>query len=183
MSPQLIDSDFFPLTLTAQKGIELAKRPGFKSWATHVPALIHSDKEGWNKLASLMIDSISDDYGLEKITDMFLLKLLHDYLSEEEMGVTLWLNNYAFGFPYVAVENDGSDEESGDADPRIDCGWANSKLGAHLSHYAVEIVAKEKKNYPKIEGMKEGEEVQRRAEAALIMLRDYREICSEKMAD
>jgi hypothetical protein len=162
-------SDFFPLTLTAEKGIELAKQPGFKTWAAHVPTLIHSDKRGWNKLASLMIDSITEDVGLEKVTDMFVLKLLHDYLSDEEMGVTLWRNNYSYGFPYVAT-----DDEDG---PQIDCELASSKLGAHLSHYAVETVAEEKKNYPMIEGMKEGENVQRRGEAAMIMLKDYREKC------
>lgn len=119
-----------------------------------------------------MIDSISNDLGLEKITDMFVLKLLHDYLSEEEMGITLWSNNYSYGFPYVASNED----EDG---PQIDCELAGSKLGAHLSHYAVETVAKENKNYPMIEGMKEGENVQRRGEAALIMLKDYREKCND----
>ena len=33
------DYDFFPLTLTGDLGLELAKRPGFKSWAAHVPTL------------------------------------------------------------------------------------------------------------------------------------------------
>lgn len=164
----LFDSDFFPLTLTGDRGMELAKQPGFKSWAAHVPTLIHADKQGWRQLSSLMIDAISEDFGLEKITDMFVLKLLHDFLTEDEMGVTLWRNNYSYGFPYSA--------QYGEQRPQIDCAMAN-KLGAHLSHYAVEQLAEEKKNYPYIEGMKKGEGVQRRAEAALIMLRDYREKC------
>ncbi|KAL3783293.1 hypothetical protein HJC23_007962 [Cyclotella cryptica] len=164
------DYDFFPLTLTGDLGLELAKRPGFKSWAAHVPTLIHADKQGWNQLASLMIDTVSEDFGLEKITDMFVLKLLHDYLTEDEMGVTLWRNNYSYGFPYSA--------KYGEDGPQIDCELAN-KLGAHLSHYAVGELAEEKKNYPVIEGMQKGEGVQRRAEAALIMLKDYRKKCAK----
>ena len=163
------DYDFFPLILTAPLGLELAKRPGFKSWAAHVPTLIHADKQGWNQLTSLMIDTVSEDFGLEKITDMFVLKLLHDYLTEDEMGVTLWRNNYSYGFPYSA--------KYGEEHPQIDCELAN-KLGAHLSHYAVGELAEEKKNYPFIEGMQKGEGVQRRAQAALIMLKDYRESCA-----
>jgi len=164
------DYDFFPLTLTGDLGLELAKRPGFKSWAAHVPTLIHADRQGWNQLASLMIDAVSEDFGLEKITDMFVLKLLHDYLTEDEMGVTLWRNNYSYGFPYSA--------KYGEEGPQIDCELAN-KLGAHLSHYAVGELAEEKKNYPMIEGMQKGEGVQRRAEAALIMMKDYREKCAK----
>jgi hypothetical protein len=120
-----------------------------------------------------MIDAISEDFGLEKITDMFVLKLLHDFLTEDEMGVTLWRNNYSYGFPYS--------NKYGENGPQIDCELAN-KLGAHLSHYAVGQLAEEKKNYPYIEGMQKGEGVQRRAEAALIMLRDYREKCASKGA-
>ena len=137
------------------------------------PTLIHADKKGWNELASMKIDTVSEDVGLKRITDMFILQLLHDVFTKEEMDVTLWMNNYSYGFPYNASE----DDKEG---PQIDCEMAD-KIGAHLSHYTVRELAEEEKNYPKIEGMKDQEGMQKRAEAAVIMLNDYRDKCKKKV--
>jgi hypothetical protein len=61
----------------------------------------------------------------------------------------------------------------------VDCEGANLALASHLSHHDTRN-AVINGLYPKLEGMRDGDVVQgteRRAEAATIMMKDYRETC------
>ncbi|KAL3805340.1 hypothetical protein HJC23_009047 [Cyclotella cryptica] len=165
------DYDNFPLTLTADIGIELGKLPGFKSWQLWVPSLLNADRESWNKIVKLMMDTISPDLDVKTISDMQLLLYLHNHLSEQEMGVSVWTNEVLPGFPYIR-----GGEGKG---PKIDCSVAQSYLAAHLSHRDSHEAFEESHTYPRIEGMTESLHAEKRGDAAHIMLRDYREKCVE----
>jgi hypothetical protein len=165
------DYDNFPLTLTGEMGLELGQLPGFKSWQLWVPSLLHADRESWNKIVMLMMDTISPDLDVKTISDMQLLLYLHNHLSEQEMGVSVWKNEVFSGFPYVR-----GGEGKG---PKIDCTLAQSYLTAHLSHRDSHVAFEVSHTYPRIEGMTESLHAEKRGEAAHIMLTDYRDKCVE----
>mmetsp|Transcript_3250 Transcript_3250/g.4991 ORF Transcript_3250/g.4991 Transcript_3250/m.4991 type:complete len:317 (+) Transcript_3250:113-1063(+) len=167
------DYDLFPLTLTGEMGLKLAEEPGFKTWAGHVPALIHSDRESWDKVLHMMMDNIPEDRkaGMPMVTDMFLLQFLHEF-HKKEMNVTEWRSKVLGGFPY-APPSEEHDE------PVINCKLAKMAFAAHLSHHDVEEAMEKWHKYPKIEGMKSWEHTERRGEAARVMMNDFRDKCLE----
>ena len=163
------DYDNFPLTLTGEMGRELGQLPGFKSFQLWVPSLLHADRESWNKIVLLMMDTIAPNLDVKTISDMQLLLYLHDHLSEEDMGISVWKNEVFAGFPYSrGGEGNG---------PKIDCSLAQSYLTAHLSHRDSHEAFEVSHTYPRIEGMTESLHAEKRGEAAHIMLRDYSEKC------
>ncbi|GFH49440.1 hypothetical protein CTEN210_05916 [Chaetoceros tenuissimus] len=167
------DYDVFPLTLTAEKGLELQDE-GFQTWAAHVPALIHADKESWNKIINMMIDEIPTDFppGSAYITDMNMLQFLHFSKKKKEMNVTTWKMFVNPGFPYKP-ERDGTLAE-------IWCEKAQKALAAHLSHHDV-IEAMEKfHNYPYVEGLEPSQHTEKRGPAARRMMADYHNICLQQ---
>ena len=162
------DYDNIPLTLTAAKGRELMKQPGFKTWGLHVPALIHSDQLPYSHIVGLMRAHITRALNdVEHMTDMYMLKYLVENLTAKSLGATVWEHAVHPGFPYTSTR-DG---------PKIDCNVANRYLTAHLSHYDSKLAYETSHRYPNIEGMVKGEAAERRGEAAGIMLRDLREHC------
>jgi hypothetical protein len=168
---QLSDYDAFPLLLTGEVGIELMSIDGFKSWSRHVPTLIHADKGSWDLIIDFMIQVISPDLDVEHVTDMFVLLFLYEHYSEDDLHITLWENMVFSGAVYKKVV--GKDE------PEIDCNKANLALAFHLSHFDTEQSINNGL-YPKLEGMAEGnvaEGTERRADAARIMMKDYRKVC------
>ena len=168
------DYDVFPLTLTGEVGLELAEKPGFQTWSGHVPALIHSDRESWDKIIHMMMDIIPEEHtsGTAIVTDMRLLMILHEHHKKAEMNVTTWAYNVAGGFPYYPP-NEEHDE------PVINCALAKMAFAAHLSHYDVKEAMRRRNNYPKIAGMKKLEYTERRGEAAIILMDDFREYCHD----
>ena len=166
----LLFSDFFPLRLTAVIGKELGSVQGFKSWSVHVPTLIHADKKSWNKITDLMVDTISKDLNIEYMSDMYMLEYLYKHHSEEELGITSWERLTYAGFPYKHT----------DGEPiRLDCFGAMSRLGAHLSHSDTHKAVNDGL-FPKVDGCKARDLhscMNKRAEAANIMLRQFREVC------
>lgn len=162
----LSDYDNIPLTLTADLGRELMQQPGFKTWGLHVPALIHGDQASLLHIVGLMRLHISPDLHVEHMSDMHVLKYLVEKLTTKGMGATLWRHRVYPGFPYVNTTEG----------PIIHCNSAKRFLTAHLSHYDSQK-AYDSHRYPHIDGMTEGEFVEKRAEAAGVMLRDFRENC------
>lgn len=159
------DYDLFPLTLTWERGMEIMKQTGFKSYGGQVPALIHSDQESWDKIVQMMIKTVSPTLDLDFISDMMLLLYLHQHYSEQEMGVTAWEYSIWKKLPYVRVD--------GQEDPKIDCEVVKTHLAAHLSHRAVQEGFEVTHTYPKIkEEIKEGEYAEFRAQAADVMMKD-----------
>ena len=162
------DYDTFPLTLTGEKGLELMKQPGFKSYTRHVPSLLHSDQESWNKMVGLMIDHVRPDLDTKnRVSDMVVLKYLHDHFSLEELGVTVWEGSVYAGFPYIPSN----------VQPVIDCDKAKQYLAAHLSHASSHNDYTNLHTYPKIEGMTEQDHAEKRAEAGTIMMNDFKQQC------
>ena len=168
----MTDYDNFPLTLTADKGLDIQNQPGFKSFQFHVPALLHGDKESWNRILELMMKIIKPDLDVKIISDMQLFLYLHEHLSEQEMGVSNWENVVYNGFPYVwGGPGNGS---------KIDCQTASSYLTAHLSHKDSQDALTLHHTYPRIPGGMQAEDhAEKRAEAASMMMHDYRNFCSK----
>lgn len=168
-SIQMVDYDFFPLTLTPSIGQELASTPGFKSWSVHVPTLIHADHDAWNVITDKMIDIVDKDLEVEFISDMYLLRYLHNNFSEKELSISSWESKAYPGFPYM---------KNGDY-VVIDCPGAKSSLGAHLSHSSTHM-AVNAGLFPKVQGIQTGDlesHMERRAEAAEVMLKEVRDKC------
>lgn len=162
------DYDNFPLALTGEMGLAMARTPGFKTYGGHVPALIWADKSSWDRIAKLMLQMISPDLDVEIISDMMVLLYLRRNLSEKQMGVSVWKNAIYAGFPYIK-----GDKESG---PKIVCKWAKRYLTAHISHASCQKAFK-KNTYPKIEGMTIRDTAEKRADAARILYKDYQDNC------
>lgn len=167
------DYDVFPLTLTAEKGLEL-QDDGFQTWAAHVPALIHADKESWNKIINLMIDEIPTDFppGSAYITDINMLQFLHFSKKKKEMNVATWKMYVNPGFPYKPGK-DG-------ALPEIWCEKAQKALAAHLSHHDVMEAMEKFHNYPYVEGLEPSQHTEKRGPAARRMMADYHNICLQQ---
>jgi hypothetical protein len=159
------DYDLFPLTLTGNKGLELMSTPGFKSYGCQVPALIHADQSSWEHIIQMMTDLLSPDLDIEFISDMMLLRYLHQHYTEEEMRVTYWEFDLWKTFPYKRLP--------GKEDPVIDCNVVASHLAAHLSHRGVQEAHEVSHTYPKIEEeIKKWEYTEYRAQAADVMMKD-----------
>ena len=172
MSGWMSDYDAFPLLLTGEVGHELMSMDGFKSWSVHVPTLIHADKLSWERMIDYMIKVISPDLAIEKITDMLVLEYLYNKFSEEELNIKTW-EVMTFEGAYVYKRNEESNKVE------IDCDGANFALASHLSHHDTREAIIHG-IFPKLEGMKEGDVqagTERRAEAATIMMKDYRTKC------
>jgi hypothetical protein len=166
------DYDSFPLKLTGEMGLQLMSKPGFKTYVGHVPALIHADQQSWEHIVQMMIDNLSPDMEIDSISDMMLLRYLHEHYSEEEMGVTTWEFELWGQFPYKRVP--------GQEDPVIDCNLVNKYLGAHLSHSGTREALTVTHTYPKIEEeVGKGKYAEFRAQAADVMMMDVAK-CNDK---
>ena len=171
MGGWMSDYDLFPLTLTSEKGRELMKQPGFKTYGKHVPALIHADTSSWERIVQMMIENVKPDMDLSFISDMMVLKFLHEHYSEEQMGVSTWEVDLWDGFPYKKVQ--------GEQHPVIDCELVKNHLAAHLSHSGVHKAYVVTHTYPHIElEIKEAEHAEYRAQAADVMMNDMNQ-CTE----
>ncbi|KAL3777414.1 hypothetical protein ACHAWO_004769 [Cyclotella atomus] len=163
------DYDFFPLRLTSAIGKELGAAKGFKSWSVHVPTLIHADQASWNKITNMMVDTIDKDLDVDYMSDMYMLEYLYNHHSEEELGISTWERLIYPGFTYV---KDGTNV-------KMDCAGAMSRLGAHLSHMDTHK-AVDNGLFPKVPGCVEGDLhscMNRRSDAANVMLKQFREVC------
>ena len=170
------DYDTFPLTLTAEKGLELMATPGFKSWTRHVPSLLHGDQQSWNKMVDVMINHIREDLDSRyRISDMVIIMFLRDHYNLNDLGITVWEGQVYPGFPYHP-----SDEK-----PTIDCTTARQYLAAHISHASSQTDYNDKHTYPKLKGKgmvitadNVHYSAENRAEAGAIMIEDFKNECT-----
>lgn len=172
MSGWMSDYDAFPLLLTGEVGYELMSMDGFKSWSVHVPTLIHADKLSWERMIDYMIKVITPDLAVEMITDMLVLEYLHNTFSEKELNIKTW-KVMTYEGAYVYKRNEESNKVE------IDCDGANFALASHLSHHDTRKAVLHGL-FPRLEGMEDGDVeagTERRAEAATIMMENYRTKC------
>eukprot|EP00956_Cyclotella_meneghiniana_P010278 scaffold14195_cov65-Cyclotella_meneghiniana.AAC.3 len=175
MGGWMSDYDLFPLTLTGDKGKELMKQPGFKTYGGQVPALIHADASSWERIVQMMIENVKPDMDISFISDMMVLLYLHDHYSEEQMGVTTWEFDLWKKFPYKRVP--------GQQYPVIDCELVKNHLAAHLSHRAAQEAHEVTHTYPHIgQEVKKGEYVEYRAQAADVMMNDMKQCMEPSVA-
>jgi hypothetical protein len=171
------DYDTFPLGMTAEEGLEISKQPGLKSFNRHVPNIIHASAEAWDRALHLMFQAIEEKKSDPKhnsfiVTDMVTLLAAHDKYGEEEMMITEWKNESA-GYPYFSTKNKDDPLE-------INCEKANLAKVAHLSHHSTHLAYKEYHTYPRLQGLKNGHVTNRRGEAALVIMKDYRDKCLQE---
>lgn len=177
------DYDTIPLSLHVNQGMRLQEDPGFKSYDTHIPDLIHASRESWDHVTDLMIRSIPQgDLPAEVlVTDMHMLQFLYIFAGPTKMGITHWGSNVARGFPYSPAAVEGGQ-------PEIDCDEARLHLAAHLSHHDVIEARNVLETYPNVgfPDVPDTEEitmsVEKRGPAARRMVADM-EICRQQAAE
>lgn len=165
------DYDTFPLGLTAEEGLEIAKQPGFKSYSLHVPNIIHATAAAWDRVMHAMLRVMPEEYekrqpGDPQVTDMLMLLDAKNQFDNESMMITEWKSE-SRGFMY----NETTLE--------ILCDAARLAKVAHLSHADCET-AYELHTYPQFDGLNSTNFIEKRGEAALKYMNDYREQCLEK---
>ena len=165
------DYDTFPLGLTAEEGLEIAKLPGFKSYSIHVPNIIHADQVAWGRVLSAMIRVFPETWGPGVlVTDMLMLRDAKNRYNDESMMITEWKRDSG-SFMYNLPKNETDDLE-------INCEAARSAKVAHLSHSDCHKAFETYHTYPRLEGGVTMENLlERRGEAALVLMKDYRENC------
>jgi hypothetical protein len=85
----MADYDNFPLTLTAEMGMEMQNEPGFKTWQAFIPALLQGDKKSWERIVGHMLNFIKPDLEVKIISDMQLFLYLHTHVSEKALGISV----------------------------------------------------------------------------------------------
>ena len=168
------DYDTFPLGMTAEEGLEISKQPGLKSFSRHVPNIIHASAVAWDRALHLMFQAIEEkksdpEHNKFIVTDMMMLLEAHRKYGEEEMMITFWKNE-STGYPYFIPKNKDDPLE-------INCEKANLAKVIHLSHRATHLAYKEYHTFPRLQGLKNGHVTDRRGEAALVIMKDYRDNC------
>lgn len=178
------DYDTFPLGFSAEEGLEIAQRPGFKTFGRHVPNIIHAPSDAWDRVLHALFEvmpestnNIDKDYDKDHeecpyITDMCMLLYAQKKFGIKAIGITYWEHESVDGFVYNTMDDKNQPLE-------IDCSYADRFKVAHLSHGSLGKAFNEKHNYPRLDGIGDGSLVERRHEAALVMMEDFRKSCLE----
>ena len=174
----MTDYDTFPITLDAEKGLEISKEPGFKSYNRHVPNVIHAPPEAWDRVLQSMLKTLPDDpnklpdYDMPMVTDMFALQKAESLYRPDDMMITVFkVESGSYIYKKVKDENDLLE---------IHCELAKWAKVAHLSHHDTHQAFKRYHTYPKLEGVTSKNYMERRGEAALVLLKDFKEQCLDK---
>ncbi len=159
------DYDLFPLSLSAERGrkIEQGDDKSFKSFSLHVPCLMHSSQDDWNRVIHLMIDDLPENNdGYLLISDMLTLR---DIDHSEGMSMSQEVLKH---FPYKT--NDEGDLE-------LECA-EDQFLAVHLSPYECSEAFRHGR-YPIIaDDIIDGSDaVLNRADAAAKLMSDYNDSC------
>lgn len=164
------DYDLFPLELDAARANEITKDDDgtFKSYAWHIPCLIHASRSEWDRVIHLMIDILPEERG-SHVTDMLTLQNVDYELGRSGMK---WMydvapNDIERNFLYSLDEND---------EMFLNCEIGAGKLAVHLSHFGTAESWKYGL-YPLDDIEDEKEAVEKRGDAAVKMMHDYRDGC------
>ncbi len=172
------DYDTFPLGMTAEEGLEISKQPGLKSFNRHVPNIIHASAEAWERALHLMFQAIEEKKSDPEnnsfiVTDMMTFMAAHDKYGNEDMMITFW-KKQSSDYPYFIPENEDDPLE-------IDCEKANWAKVSHLSHRQTDLAYNKYHTFPRFQGLKNlGHALDRRGEAALVLMKDYRDNCLQE---
>lgn len=169
------DYDVFPLTLNGEIGLTLEQSDTFTSYAHHIPCLIHASAEEWDRILHLMIDRLPNnpEEVYDKVTDMY--SLLDLDIQQGRSGMQ-WTSEVAPHFTYHRNEEGWQ---------WMDCNFGWKHFAIHLSHHECAQAFKAD-HYPEIDDVDSDthglpnnwqEAVQRRSEAALKVMDDYKEHC------
>lgn len=162
------DYDTFPLELDAKLGKQLAKEePKFKSYCYTAPCLIHASASEWDRVISSMMDILPD---MEEKNAFISDMTVFDQLGRSVHNEKLWALKTLPRFRYV-IQDDGS--------LLVDCRAYANKLAVHLCHHSVHV-AVAKNSYPLSLALTRDtkEAVERRAEAAAVLMADYDKQCN-----
>lgn len=178
------DYDTFPLGLTAEEGLQIAKLPGFKSYALHVPNIIHGTQVAWDTVLRAMIDLIPEERhpGCPVISDMCMLRQAVQTHSRESLMITDWKRESSGGFMYRAptlgLDRDDNDKVNKTSDNLVvNCTAAKAAKVAHFSHRDCGIAFHSLHTYPRLVGLTNTTFMDRRGEAALVFMKDFRKQC------
>uniref|UniRef100_A0A7S3QJD5 Alpha 1,4-glycosyltransferase domain-containing protein n=1 Tax=Chaetoceros debilis TaxID=122233 RepID=A0A7S3QJD5_9STRA len=162
------DYDVFPLTLNSELGLELEKDDTFKTYALHVPCLIHASAKEWNRILDLMIDLLPERNRGQNISDMY--SLLNLDIEKGRSGMK-WAHDVS---PRIIYKRNKEGHQW------INCedGWRY--LAVHLSHQECALSIKEDR-YPEIDSFPSNGRaaVERRSEAGLRLMSDYKDKCMD----
>uniref|UniRef100_A0A7S3VDH2 Glycosyltransferase family 32 protein n=1 Tax=Chaetoceros debilis TaxID=122233 RepID=A0A7S3VDH2_9STRA len=169
------DYDVFPLSLNGEMGLALEQSGTFTSYAHHVPCLIHASAKEWDRILHIMIELLpnSPEEVYERVTDMY--SLLNIDIEQGRSGMQ-WTSEVAPHFTYHRNEEGWQ---------WMDCNFGWKHIAIHLSHHSCAEAFKTD-HYPEIDdvdsdthGLPDNwqQAVQRRSEAALKVMDDYKEYC------
>lgn len=114
------DYDLFPLNISIMDGLELPKHGRFTSYEGSVPSLLSGSKQEWNRMSSLMIETIKIHKGL--FSDMWILDTIRHSKDLQDLSIFIQPNVAVVqGFLY----NEGK---------QIDCKRLDGMKALHLSH-------------------------------------------------
>jgi len=162
------DYDVFPLELTAELGAEMGKNGTFKAFDNHVPSLIHASSNEWDRVIHLMMDLLPNKRADDTvISDMYSLLEVSKSSSKNSI---VWSYRVKTSINYTK----GSDSLS------LDCSKYSKQLAIHFSHHLCKRAASAQV-FP-LANVTIDEAVARRAEAALLLMDDYRN-CQDRHDD
>jgi hypothetical protein len=119
-----------------------------------------------------MMKTLPDDPNaapIPKVTDMLALLKAESVYSRDDMMITVW-DRGSTGNMYKKVKDRNDPLE-------IECRLAKIFKVAHLSHHDMSLAWKRYHTYPKLEGVTSKNFIERRGEAALVLLKDFKEQC------
>jgi len=166
------DYDVIPLGLDAKKGLEISKTDNFRSYAQHVPSLIHASRAEWDRIIHLMMDLVpvtKSSHGI--ISDMYSLMTVREKLGKQS-DMMIWTNEVEGGFPYT---------KNAEGWPWMKCKKLLRVKATHISHRATKD-SFGWGNYPKLEDppKDDHEAVEKRGEAAAAFMKQFNEKCLNK---
>ncbi len=173
----MADYDTFPLDLNAEVGSKFINGDGeFTSLSSVVPALIHANKEEWERIMHVMMELLEsrqdDEEGI--ITDNVMLGKVKKHLGLFKAGRFAPPGSVVVpGLPYVYEEIE--DEN----DRKLKCDALKNKLAIHFSHKSTDEAFRYGTFPIKSDINSLEDAMERRSSAALIMLNDRKRQCPD----
>jgi len=171
------DYDTFPLDFNAEVGSKFINGDGeFTSLSSVVPALIHANREEWERIVYVMMELLEsrqdDEEGI--ITDNVMLGKVKRHLGLFKAGRFAPPGSVVVpGLPYVY------DKIKDENERKLDCDALKNKLAIHFSHKSTDEAFRFGK-FPIKAGVSSLEDaMERRSSAALIMLEDRKRQCPD----
>ena len=155
------DYDLFPLNISIKDGLNLPNNGQFTSFEGSVPSLLSASEAEWNRMASLIIETIKIHKGI--LSDMYVLDTIRQSKDLQDGSI--------FVLPRIAVVQGFLYDEK----MHVDCMLLSGMKALHLSHESTNA-AVQHAIYP-INATSLQDALENRGKAAEIYLSDWDKQC------